>query len=215
MAPNVRRLTIITAVIAVVVVIAFVLWQQRPEPAPTTEVNFRLEEQPLLGDPDAPATIIAFEDFMCPVCRRFEETVFPQIEEELVATGKANMAFINFQFIGPGSTTAGIAGECAYEQDPEAFWDYKTIIYRAQGPESEDWATPERLVELASYQGSLDTEALAQCIEERRYADEVRQDYEIAVAAGATGTPTVLVDGRKLSGWDFETIRAAVEEAQP
>ena len=215
MAPNVRRLTIITAVIAVAIAIGFVLWQQRPEPAGATEVDFRLDEQPILGDPNAPATIIAFEDFMCPVCRRFEETVFPRIEQELVATGEANMAFINFQFIGPGSTTAGIAGECAYEQDPEAFWDYKTIIYRAQGPESEDWATPERLVELASYQGSLDTEALAQCIEERRYADEVRQDYEIAVAAGATGTPTVLVDGRKLSGWDFETIRAAVEEAQP
>lgn len=215
MAPNVRRLTIITAVIAVVVIIAFVLWQQRPEPASTTEVNFRLEEQPLLGDPDAPATIIAFEDFMCPVCRRFEETVFPQIEQELVATGKANMAFINFQFIGPSSTRAGIAGECAYEQDPEAFWGYKTIIYRAQGPESEDWATPERLVELARYEGSLDTEALAQCLEERRYAEEVQQDYDTAVAAGATGTPTILVNGRKLAGWDFETIRAAVEEAQP
>lgn len=215
MTRTMRRLTIITALVAIAIAIGFVVWEPRAEPVDPSAVDFRLEEQPLLGDPEAPVTIVAFEDFMCPVCRRFEETVFPRIEQELVATGKANMAFINFQFIGPSSTRAGIAGECAYEQNPDAFWDYKTILYRAQGPESEDWATKERLVELAEYQGDLDTEALAQCIEEQRYADEVQADYEIAQAAGATGTPTILVDGRKLRGWDFDTISTAVEEASP
>ena len=215
MTPSARRLMIFTVIVVAAAAALFAIWQRSNEPVQTTGTDFRLEEQPLLGDPDAPVTIIAFEDFKCPVCRRFEETVFPRIEQELIDTGQANMAFINFQFIGPDSTTAGIAGECAYEQDSDAFWGYKTLIYRAQGPESEQWATPERLVELARYQGDLDPEALGRCIEERRYAEEVRQDAEIARAAGATGTPTVVVNGERLSGWDFDTIRAAVEEAQP
>ena len=177
-------------------------------------MDLNLDEQPMLGDPDAPATIAAFEDFKCPVCRRFEEEVFPRVEREIIDTGKAKMHFINFQFLGPDSTTAGIASECAYRQSEEAFWDYKTIIYRSQGPESEEWATPGRLVELAGYGPDLDTEALATCIEERRYEDEVQQDGERARAAGATGTPTVLVNGEQLESWTFESIEAAVNAAQ-
>ncbi|MEX2540154.1 MAG: thioredoxin domain-containing protein [Trueperaceae bacterium] len=109
---------------------------------------------------DAPATIVAFKDFKCPVCQRFEESVVPLIEQRLVEPGKAKLVFINLQFIAPDSVTAGIAGECAYQQDEQLFWEYKTIIFRTQGNERETWATPERLTQLArDYVPDLDAEA--------------------------------------------------------
>ena len=211
-----QKLIIATLVVVAAVILGFVLLRPgTTEVATSGPVDYQLADQPMIGDPDAPATIIAFEDFKCPVCKAFEETEYPRVISELVETGKAKMYFINFQFIGPDSVTAGIAGECAYRQSEAAFWDYKTVIYRAQGPESEAWATPGRLVELADYEGDLDTDALETCIEERRYEDEVLQDKEIARQAGATGTPTIVVNGESLSGWDFETIRAAVENTNP
>lgn len=219
MKPTARRLTVATAtvlVLAAAIVAAFVLFGGSSTPSGSpADVDFRLDEQPMIGDPDAPATIVAFEDFKCPVCQRFEETVYPRVVRDVIDTGRAKMYFINFQFLGPDSVTAGIAGECAYRQDEAAFWEYKTVIYRAQGPENETWATPSRLVELASFLGDLDTDALRTCIEERRYEEEVERDSELARQAGATGTPTIVVNGEILSSWSFDAIRSAVDAAQP
>jgi protein-disulfide isomerase len=215
-----QNLTLYTIVFLVIALAGLIAWQRLPPtpsaPAAPFAGDFELEDQPLIGDPDAPATIVAFEDFKCPVCKAFEEDAYPQIVNELVETGQANMYFMNFQFIGPDSTTAGIAGECAYRQDEAAFWDYKTYIYRAQGPESEEWATPELLVDLArEYVPALDADALAQCIDERRYEDAVAADREIGDQAGVDGTPSLFVNGQKLESWDYATVQAAVEAAQP
>ena len=215
-----QRLTLSTIIVLVVILVGLIAWQRLAptpsEPAAAFTGDFDLEDQPMIGDPDAPATIVAFEDFKCPVCKSFEEDAYPQIINNLVETGQAKMYFMNFQFIGPDSTTAGIAGECAYRQDEAAFWDYKTYLYRSQGPESEEWATPELLVNLArEYVPALDADALAQCIDERRYEDAVATDYEIGQQAGVNATPTLFVNGQKLESWDYATVQSAVETAQP
>jgi Protein-disulfide isomerase len=214
-----QRLTLYTIGLLVVVLVGLIAWQ-RLAPASSTPAaftgDFDLENQPMIGDPDAPATIVAFEDFKCPVCKAFEDDAYPQIINELVQTGQAKMYFMNFQFIGPDSTTAGIAGECAYRQDEAAFWDYKTYIYRAQGPESEEWATPQLLVDLARENvPALDADELANCIDERRHEDTVVEDYEIGQQAGVSGTPSLFVNGQKLESWDYATVQAAVAATQP
>lgn len=211
-----QALTVLTlaAVVAILAIILVYRQNTAPAAATTTDVDFQLDRQPVMGDPDAPATIISFEDFKCPICEQYERQVVPQVERELVETGEANMAFVNFQFLGPDSITAGIAGECAYQQDPDLFWDYKTAIFRAQGPENETWATRDRLVQVArEVVPDLDAEELSQCIEEERTRDEVDLDNRIAREAGATGTPTVFVNGTKLDNWQFADIEAAVERA--
>lgn len=65
---------------------------QRPAPTPSTPAaaftgGFDLENQPLIGDPDAPATIVAFEDFKCPVCKQLEEDACGQVVHNLIETG--------------------------------------------------------------------------------------------------------------------------------
>lgn len=213
-----QRLTLTTVIVLAVALFGLVAWQRlAPQPAAAAFTgDFDLENQPMIGDPDAPATIVAFEDFKCPVCKAFEDDAYPQIVNELVETGQAKLYFMNYQFLGPDSTTAGIAGECALAQDEAAFWDYKTYVYRAQGPESEAWATPELLVDLArEYVPALDADELAGCIDERRFEDAVAADYELGQQAGVDATPTVFVNGQKLESWGFEAVQAAVAAAQP
>ena len=213
-----QKLTLYTVIILAVALIGLVAWQRLAPgpsdlPAPFAG-DFELQDQPVIGNPDAPVTIVAFEDFKCPVCRAFEEDAYPQIMRELVDTGQAKLHFMNFQFIGPDSTTAGIAGECAYSQNPAAFWTYKAYIYRSQGPESETWATPDHLVNLARENvPALDADALAACIEERRFENAVAADYELGQRAGVDATPTLFVNGQKLESWDYATVEAAVTEA--
>ena len=212
-----RALTLVT-VVAVVAIFAIILVNRGQAPAAaqlqTTDVDFQIERQPVLGDPDAPVTIVSFEDYRCPSCRSFEETVKPQIVSEFIETGQANLVSINFPVLGPESVTAAVAAECVYAQDPAQFWDYKAAVYRVQGPQNQSWATPARLVEVAHESApDIDHEQLSQCIENRDTEQEVDADRQIARQAGVSGTPTVFVDNQRLPNWQIATVRSAVEAA--
>ena len=212
---NGRTLTILTAVVALAVVGAiFVMSNQNAGPAASlpTDGSFDLSEQPTLGDPDAPVEIVVFEDFKCPACGNFEENVFPRLESEFVDDSEANITFVNFPNpTGPDSVTVAIASECAFEQDQEAFWDFKSVAFRTQS----EFATAASLARLAEqYVPALDSAALQTCIEEERFADRVQAERAMGIAAGVTGTPNVFVNGELVQG-DFRSIRTAVEAALP
>jgi protein-disulfide isomerase len=83
----------------------------------------------ILGDPDAPVTIIEYGDYQCSFCTRFYTDVQPVIEQEYVATGKANFVFRDFPFLGQESYAAGEAVECAKELGK--FWEYHNALYAA------------------------------------------------------------------------------------
>ena len=213
-----RRLTLITlAILALVAVGAIAYFQFAPQQGATTSAGGELDlsGQPMLGQEDAPAEIAVFEDFKCPACQFFDAEVMPQLERELIDTGQARFYFLNFPFLGPDSTTAAIAGECVYNQDQAAFWDYKTLLFRAQGPESEEWATPAFLTGIARDNlPQLDADALQSCIEDETYAEQVAAERDMGNAAGVQGTPSVYVNGELLESFEFATIQAAVENAQ-
>lgn len=213
-----RRLTLITLVILALLAVGAILYFQfAPQQSATTGVSSELDlsGQPLLGQEDAPVEIAVFEDFKCPACQFFDAEVMPQLERELIDTGQARFYFLNFPFLGPDSTTAAIAGECVYNQDEAAFWEYKTLLFRAQGPESEEWATPAFLAGIARDNlPQLDADALQSCIEDETYAEEVAADRDMGNAAGVQGTPSVYVNGELLESFEFATIQAAVENAQ-
>jgi protein-disulfide isomerase len=213
-----QKLTVLTgiAVIALVVIlIGYQQWNQNKsaEPSSSGPVDFLLKEQPYIGSESAAVTVIAFEDFKCPVCKQFETTVFSRLLEEYVNTGKIRFYFINYQFIAPDSVTAGIAGECVYKQNNAAFWDFKRAIYEAQGPEHEIWATPTRLKSLMRANVSdIDYVAFDQCLDSRDHAKLVEGDQEIGNRAGVGGTPTIFVNGKKQPNWFYETIKVAIEK---
>jgi protein-disulfide isomerase len=212
-----QRLTLVTLGVIALVVLGIVLYARLAPRAAAGAAGGELtfEGRPMLGDPEAPVEIAVFEDFKCPACAYFDEDILPRVERELIQTGQARMYFIHYPFLGPDSTTAAIASECAYRQDEAAFWDFKTYIFRSQGDETQEWATPARLADIARNNvPALDADELRACTEEERYADVIRADRELGNRAGVRGTPTVLVNGVALDSFSFEAIQAAVQNAQ-
>ena len=204
-----RWLTLGTAAVIVLAVALAVAATRQPGPG-----VFQLERQPMLGSPDAPVTVVEFADFKCPYCRDFTLDEFPRFKEAYIDTGKVRFYFINYPFIGPDSDTAAEALEAVYAQDPEGAWAFIERVMQLQGPEDQQWATPEFLVELAQQAvPTIDAERLAADLRSRRYRDEVEADRAIARQVGVQGTPAVFVDGRFVPDWSFEGLKAAVEEA--
>lgn len=211
-----QRLTLATLIILALGLAGFIAYRQfAPEPAAAdVSGELELDGQPLLGDPTAPVAIAVFEDFKCPACQFFDAEVMPQIERELVDTGRARFYFMNYPFIGPDSTTAALAGECVYNQDPDAFWGFKTAVFRSQGPESEAWATPAFLADLARNNfPDLDADALQSCTEDETFAENVAADRAMGEAAGVQGTPAVFINGQLQENFQFADIERAVEAA--
>jgi protein-disulfide isomerase len=180
--------------------------------------DVELERQPMLGSLDAPVELLMFEDFNCPVCRAFILEALPRLKSEYIDQGQLRAQFINIAFFGADSTTAALAGECAFHQDEVAFWDYRNAIYRAQGSQGEGqrWATPALLVELAGeHAPGLDTAELGACIDESRYEVQVQRNHDIAKALGIAVTPVILVNGTQVASPSYEDVSAAIEQALP
>ena len=101
---------------------------------------------PLLGDTDAPVTIIEFGDYQCPKCKGWFDSTKPSIYDDYIQTGQANFYFVDLAFLGSDSRAAASASYCA--QDQGKFWEYHDKLYGNQGGIG-GWVTPESLVAFA------------------------------------------------------------------
>ncbi|MFB6292261.1 MAG: DsbA family protein [Candidatus Nanohaloarchaea archaeon] len=180
--------------------------------APQQSSTFQLDQQPMMGSENASVTVVEFGDYRCPFCKRFETNVFPRLKEEYIDTGQVKFYFINYAFLGPGSTQAAVAGECVNRQSEEQFWDFHRALYENQGPESEQWVTSELLMNVArNHTEGLDYDQLKTCINNQKTLSSVRSDLRIGRNNQVTSTPTVFVNGKSVSSWNYAAVKAAIE----
>ena len=174
-----------------------------------------------LGDPDAAVSIDVFEDFQCPACQYFSESVEPLVVQYLVETGKAKYTYHNYPFIdGPGASNGGESDQsanaamCASEQ--EKFWEMKAIIYANWNGENQGGLSNRRLAAMAEKIG-LDMSSFNKCFDANAYRDEIQADYDYGQNLGVSGTPTVFVNGVRVGEAGkiatFQQISEAVEAA--
>jgi len=164
----------------------------------------------VLGDPKAPVTLIEYGDYQCPFCGKFFKDVEPPLRENYIKTGKVKMVFRNFQFLGPESTNAAEAAECAKDQGK--FWTYHDALYAAElkdGEENNGNLKKELFIALAKSAG-LDINAFTSCYDSGKYAAQVQKDTEDGQALGVNSTPTTFINGEKTQGAlpysQFQTI---------
>ncbi len=138
--------------------------------------------------------LIEFADFECPVCIRHAQEAFPLIKKELIDTGVASYAFVNFPLmtIHPRAFPASIAAECAAGQDK--YWEMHERLFSASGA-----LLPEELKEYAD-ELRLNREAFDGCLKSDEPKVRVRGDIEQATKLGVTGTPSFFIATRNEDG---------------
>ncbi len=137
----------------------------------------------VLGDPDAPLTIVAFEDFLCPHCQQYTATVKRFIDEQ-VRAGKASFEFRFYPLVNPQYSTSFVkAAECVAVQDLRLFWDAHDLLFEFAGSGS----LTDLPAKLANLLG-LDADALNACLDR---SIQFLADTQLGQSAGAAGTPAV------------------------
>ena len=160
-------------------------------PSPTAEVS--IDDDAILGNRDAPVTIIEFSDYECPFCGRFHEQTFPQIKEEYIDTGKVRFVFRDFPLsFHENAQKASEAAECADEQGK--FWEYNEILFKNQ-----DKLAVSDLKDYAKGLG-LDETEFNSCLDSGKMASEVAKDMSEGQAYGVKGTPAFFINGKLISG---------------
>lgn len=195
-----RNVLLIVTVVAVVL-IAVVVFAVRPgsSAARSGTETFNLAGQPFLGQDSAKVNVVVFEDFKCPNCKNFEEGSMPSIISKYVDTGKAKVYKLNFPFIGPDSTTAAEAAECAYLQKGNAgYTTFSTYLFRAQGDETTQWASASKMNDLAGSVEGLDLTKFKTCLDSAATKAQVDADTAQANKAGVAGTPSIFVNGQNI-----------------
>jgi len=145
----------------------------------------------VLGAPDAPVTLVAYEDFLCTFCARFSREILPGVIEEHVRPGDVKIEYRPVAFYGDVSRRGAIAALAAGRQD--RLWDFVETTFGQQG-QVDDYLTPEFLARTAEEVG-VDVARW----ERARGADATLAEFEelqvTAEVDGVGGTPTFVVEG--------------------
>lgn len=150
-----------------------------------------VDDDPYLGDPEAPIVIVEFSAYACPYCgRHFTQTLQPLLDNY----GQyIRYVYRDYPTINPDvSVPSALAANCAHEQGQ--FWEFHDQMFRNQSRLGRDF-----FMSTASELG-LDMEAFTTCLDEQRYMDEINGDYFDGSAKDITGTPAFFINGQRISG---------------
>ncbi len=165
---------------------------QEVGPPKITKEVFLENGSPILGNPNAPVTLVEFGDYQCHFCNVFFHSTEDDILKNYVETGKVRMIFKDYNIIGPDSVRASHGAHCANDQG--LFWEYHDILYSNWTGENNGWASSKNLEKFAKEIG-LDMDKWSECVTNGPHSQTILASNQDAKNLGITGTPAFFVIG--------------------
>ncbi|MCS6789291.1 MAG: DsbA family protein [Patescibacteria group bacterium] len=162
-------------------------------------------EDAVLGNPNAPVTIIAYSDYECPFCEKFFRETEGLIKKDYIETGKVKMIYRDFPLTSHQyAMPAALAANCAKEQNK--FWEYHNEIFKNQN----------NLVNFdfigAAKKLGLNENKFKTCFESKKYENQIQNSIKEAISIGVNGTPTFFVNGQQVVGAQpYSNFKAIIE----
>jgi protein-disulfide isomerase len=150
----------------------------------------------ILGNPDAPITIVEYASLTCPHCAHFTNDVLPELKKKWIDTGKAKLVLRDYPLDEPALRAAMIA-RCA---PPDRYYAFVDTFFGSQ----EKWVTARdyrdalaRLVKL----GGMSREEFDQCLKNTTLENKIVEGRLIASKElDVNSTPTFFINGTKFTG---------------
>ena len=153
-------------------------------------------QEQVLGNPDAPVTIIEYASLTCPHCAQFHKEVLPELKERYIAPGKVRLIYRDF----PLDQTALAAAALAHCAGPERYFSMLDVLFETQG----NWARaddPIAALKRLGKLGGLTDEKMNACLADQQLTDGIlraRLDGQNQYQIGST--PTFIIDGKAYPG---------------
>jgi protein-disulfide isomerase len=177
-----------------------------PSPANLSDVLKITKDDVILGDPNAPVTIIEYSDYQCPFCKRFFDETELQLRKDYIETGKVKMIYRDFPLPGhPYAMPAAEAANCAKDQGK--FWAYHDLIFK-----NHDNLDTIDYLKLAE-ELKMNTSDFKNCLDSKKYDQKIQNDYNLGSGIGVNGTPTFFVNGKQIVGAQpYSAFKSAIDQ---
>ena len=153
----------------------------------------------VLGNPDAPVTLVEWIDFQCPACQQFETEMLPELIEKYVRHGKMKIEMkawniIDSNFPGMHDSLRGQKVANAAAAQNKAF-EFSEVLYNNQGVEGTGWLNDAMISNIGASVDGLNLSQLASDANSAKTASAIRaiDSYAAAQPTIFSGTPTLLL----------------------
>lgn len=167
-----------------------------PSPsAGITDMKALADDDPFMGKEDAPVTVVEFSDYECPFCARFYSQTLGQIKSQYIDTGKVKFVYRDFPLgFHQQAEPAAIAANCAGKQ--KKYFEFHDKIFENGGAAGKSSADYKRWAQ----ELKLDVAQWEKCQSDPAISQEIKKDIRDGSAAGVSGTPGFIINGKLLSG---------------
>ena len=150
----------------------------------------------ILGNPEAPITIVEYASLTCPHCAHFANDVLPELKKKWIDPGKVKLILRDFPLDEPALRAAMIA-RCA---PPDRFYAYVDTLFAAQ----EKWVMARdyrealsRLVKL----GGMSKDEFDNCLSDTALENKIVEGRLVASKElDVNSTPTFFINRTKFAG---------------
>ena len=178
-------------------------------PAQSEEPLF--DDDRILGDPEAPITIIEYSSLTCPHCAKFHKETLPDVKDKWIEEGKARIVYRHFPLDGLALRGAMVAN-C---MEGDRFFTFLEALFHGQKLWVQANDPVKALSQVAALAG-LNGERFAACLENEAEANAILERLKHGEATyQISSTPTFIVNGRKVTGaLGYDAFDKVLKEAE-
>jgi protein-disulfide isomerase len=218
-----NRAVLAGLVVAIVIAVGAGIWIGREElgigaSAPNSELDQSepaaavpavAEGDKVLGNADAPVTIVEYFSLGCIHCKNFHETILPKLKTDYIDTGKVRLVFRDFPLDGI-SFGAALMTRCVNDL---AYFAMVDTLFKQQ----ETWHVDNGMGQLANIVkgAGMDQAAVDACLNNQANKDKiVALQKEATDTLKVNSTPTFFINDRVLAGVsEYEAFKATIDGA--
>lgn len=170
-----------------------------------------------LGSPNAKVTLIEYASLTCDHCWAFHENDFPRLKADFIDTGKVR--YVLREYVKAGYSPELALGQFQLARcmatDPAGYYAAINAMFKVYNATRAAFAAGqarEHLFQIAQSTAGMSRERFDACLADKSIADRINAVTDAGVRDfNITGTPTFIMDGRKLETNTYEGIKPLIE----
>ncbi len=169
----------------------------------------------ILGQENAPITIVEYASMTCGHCAQFHLFTLPKLKRDFIDTGKVRLIFREFP-LDPWATSASLVARCVSGKNSKRFFAFIGILFKKQA----QWINSEdRLAELQkiSRQAGLSGARFRQCFDNQKLLEGLNHNKQRGENDNVRATPSFLINNNALveGNQPYNKLREIIESELP
>jgi len=199
--------------------------QPEASPVPLTDEQWqKVQQDPagVIGNRNAPLTIVEYTDYQCPFCSRHFQQTYPQLKKDYIDTGKAKLLLQDQPLtIHPNSKIAAMAARCAGDQGFLGAKDNNFLyMHDALFGKQDEWSSlsnADAIKKFGDYAnaGGMNGSQLMDCINTGKFTKQIDASIALGTSVGAGATPSFFVQKNIIVGaQDISAFKTLLDSAK-